>query len=358
MLISSFTEALFLYCLDKLNGERSIYAIYHLLKGKKSSQTIQDAHLFGMKQLFGTYPRITREQLEQCVSASRENRWLKEADKENHYHLTEQGRNQSMEYFRIHPLPADLNGWDFQNSDAVFWARLTLLLQSLSHIINGKTLFYPIQRNAGIQNWVKRFLQLHPHNRSDMGQAYYDELVSLLETKSSAERDVFVMRLTGSHRIGSTFKQISEAAKIDEVYVRFLFAGMLHYMISEIRMNREDFPFLFAVLKDLPPNGDMPLTESARVTLTYIEAGKGLNEVAALRRLKVNTIEDHLVEIVLAKPGFSISSFVSEKTAEEIIAAARRMNTRQLKVIKNQMANDAVTFFQIRLVLARAGGDA
>lgn len=358
MFISSFTEALFLYFIDKLNGERSIYAIYHLLKGKKSSQTIQDAHLFGVKKLFGTYSPITREQLEQCVSASIKHKCLIETNKENHFLLTEKGRQESRKYLSIHPLPIDLDGWGFQNNAAVFWGRLTLLLQSLSHIINDENYFYPIQRNAGIQNWVKRFFQLHPLNRSEMGQSYYDELVRLLEKKSSVERDVFVMRLTGSHRIGSTFKQISEAAKIDEVYVRFLFLGMLHYMIREITVNREDYPYLYAVVKDLPPNGDRPLTESARLTLTYIEAGKQLKEVAAIRRLKVNTIEDHIVEIVLAKPDFSITSFVSETTEDEIMETAKKLKTRQLKIIKNQLANEDVTFFQIRLVLARAGGDA
>ena len=50
----TFLQTIILFCLQKINGERTIYSIYHLLKGKKSSQTIQDTHLFHLQSLFQT----------------------------------------------------------------------------------------------------------------------------------------------------------------------------------------------------------------------------------------------------------------------------------------------------------------
>ncbi len=50
----TFLQTMILFCLQKINGERTIYSIYHLLKGKKSSQTIQDTHLFHLQPLFQT----------------------------------------------------------------------------------------------------------------------------------------------------------------------------------------------------------------------------------------------------------------------------------------------------------------
>lgn len=35
-----------LYCLKQLNGERTVSSIYYLLKGKRSSQTLQDGNMF------------------------------------------------------------------------------------------------------------------------------------------------------------------------------------------------------------------------------------------------------------------------------------------------------------------------
>jgi uncharacterized protein YpbB len=357
MLISSFSEALFLYSIDKLNGERSIFAIYHLLKGKKSSQTIQDAHLFGLKKLFATYSSITRDTLEKHTAVCLQQKWIKDSQKENHFLITERGRAELHEYGKSHPLPHDMDGWSYQHHAAILWGRLTLLVQSLSHIINGQNQFYPIQRNAAIQQWVKRFFQLDPQNRSEIGAAFFHELVMLLEQKNRTERDIFVMRLTGSHRIGSTFTQISETTALDEIHVRFLFLDVLHFIVREISINKERFPFLFSVIEDLPASRDKPLTESARVTLHYIEDGKELKEVARLRKLKANTIEDHIVEIVLSKPDFPITPFMSEETADKIMDTAKKMNTKQLKIIKNHLDDEVITFFQIRLVLARAGGN-
>ncbi|MDQ0219023.1 hypothetical protein ELQ35_09910 [Peribacillus cavernae] len=353
MVNSVFFEALFLYCIDKLNGERSIFAIYHLLKGKKSSQTIQDAHLYGLKELFGTYSPVTRELLEQ-ISASLLQRSLIDQQRESHFLLTEKGRDVLHEYGKNYPLPSALDGWSYQSNPAAFWGRLTLLIQSLSHIIHEQNHFYPIQRNADIQNWVKRFFRLHLQNRSQIGKGLFDELVMLLEKKSDIERNIFVMRLTGSHRVGSTFKQISETAKLDEVYIRFLFLGILHSILHEINANKTCFPFLFSIIEDLPAGVDKPLTESAKVTFDHIKKGKRPDEIAGFRRLKVNTIEDHIVEIVLAKPGFPITPFVTEETAGKITDTAKRMDTKQLKLIKNQLDED-ISFFQIRLVLAKAG---
>jgi uncharacterized protein YpbB len=58
-------ENILLYCLKQLNGERTIYSIYHLLNGKKSSQTLQDAHLFSLKRYFGILESLTRESFDE-----------------------------------------------------------------------------------------------------------------------------------------------------------------------------------------------------------------------------------------------------------------------------------------------------
>ena len=65
--MKNYLQAIILYAIKKFQGERSIYAIYHMLQGKKSSQTIQDAHLFGLTNIFGTIPRFTRQQLNQNI---------------------------------------------------------------------------------------------------------------------------------------------------------------------------------------------------------------------------------------------------------------------------------------------------
>ncbi|MEK1830637.1 helix-turn-helix domain-containing protein [Priestia megaterium] len=80
--------------------------------------------------------------------------------------------------------------------------------------------------------------------------------------------------------------------------------------------------------------------------------GKKLEEIAYIRRLKESTIEDHIAELALFVPSFSIDAYVSPKQQEKIISAFEGLRTNKLKVIKEEVKDD-VTYFQIRLVLAK-----
>ena len=72
----TFLQMIILYCLHKLNGERTIYSIYHLLHGKKSSQTIQDAYLFHLTPFFHTYPTISWQEIESIITKFATNEWI------------------------------------------------------------------------------------------------------------------------------------------------------------------------------------------------------------------------------------------------------------------------------------------
>src|SRR3954471_17684044 len=69
-------ETVTLYCLKQLNKERTIYSVYHLLNGKKSSQTIQDAHLFSLKSFFGIYEQLSRESFDEVIESMQGKKWI------------------------------------------------------------------------------------------------------------------------------------------------------------------------------------------------------------------------------------------------------------------------------------------
>jgi uncharacterized protein YpbB len=142
--------------------------------------------------------------------------------------------------------------------------------------------------------------------------------------------------------------------KLDEWYVRLLFLECLHCMIEEIESQSKQYRLLSALIGDL---NESHLTQSSQTTLQYIETGRSVTEIANIRRLKVNTIEDHLVEIVLADKQFPIHEYVPASVERKIIEAINRLQTKQLKAIKQCLPDDEIGFFQIRLVLAKVGDD-
>lgn len=337
--------------IKKFQGERSIYAIYHMLQGKKSSQTIQDAHLFGLTNIYGTVPQFTRLQLHSIIEHLVIQNWIQAHEKPDMFIISHEGEQQLEGTL---PIPPRLNGWKYQNMVQTFWGRLNLFIQTLSCIIHNEMRFYPIERHPKIQQFIKQFLQRNKQNREWMAAQLFEELVVLLDKQTIVHHNIFVRKLTGNNRIGDTFGQMAKTMELDEWYVRLLFLECLHVMLEEVEKDSKPYILLAALIEDL---FQPYLTQSTQMTLQYINEGRSLAEIASIRHLKVNTIEDHLVEIVLVDKQFSIHDYVPDIVEKKIRDATNRLNTKQLKVIKKWLADEEISFFQIRLVLAKAGDD-
>ena len=352
--MKNYLHAIILYMINKFEGERSIYAIYHMLQGKKSSQTIQDAHLFRLTSLFGILPRFTRQQLDQTIELFLKEGYIAHTEKTDAYTISAHGRLMLQKHFEKYPFPTFLNGWKYQDISPAFWGRLNLFIQTISHIVHKEKRFYPIQQSVKIQQYIKDLLYTNREDRTMMGRQLFAELSDLLQLQEPLNRDVFVMRLTGVNRIGLTFEQIAKQLETEEEYVRIVFLESLHHILSVLETSR-DYPLLASLLNDWKKKGQSHLTQSTQMTLGYLKTGKSLDEIAAIRRLKTSTIEDHLVEIVLADKSFPIGNYVSKEDEADIVKCIRELKTRQLKAIKRTVKNDQVSFFQIRLVLAKEG---
>ncbi len=347
----NYLTTMILHIIKKFEGERSINAIYHLLQGKKSSQTIQDAHLYGLTNIFGTVPQFTRLQLQSIIERLATENWIAAQEKPEVFIVSAEGMAQLEE---TSPIPLGLNGWKYQNTANAFWSRLNLLIQTLSYIIHNEKRFYPIQRHPKTQQAIKHFLQKNKQNREELAAQLYGELVYLLEVQSVVHQQIFVRKLTGINRVGETFEQIAKTMNLDQWYVRFLFLECIHVMLEEMKKDVKQYGLIVMLMDGLHQSN---LTQSTQATFEYIKEGQSLSEIATIRHLKRNTIEDHLVEIVLTDKTFSIHDYVPGVVEKKICEAIKVLQTKKLTVIKQWLADDEISFFQIRLVLAKVGDD-
>jgi uncharacterized protein YpbB len=339
-------ENILLYCLKQLNGERTIYSIYHLLNGKKSSQTLQDAHLFSLKRYFRILEPLTRESFDEIFNNLLE-RNMVVASGDQRVKLTSRGQA----YLLQHPQPSYINGWKYQLNTMLVWERLSLLVQVASNIIFQETKYIPIQKNTEVHNWLKDFLKSTSIPKQNLGEILYSELVDIFEQAKDINPSVLVFRLTGYQQIGLTSMQTAKMLNIDSLQYHLAFTNNLHCLIQCIEKN----PARYQVLSSLLANFEQKdsLTLSSRKTWELLNQGFSLEEIAGIRHLKISTIEDHLIEFALNIKDFSINSYVDEETQQKILGISRQEATRQLKVIRNILKESS--YFQIRLVLAKYG---
>lgn len=94
------------------------------------------------------------------------------------------------------------------------------------------------------------------------------------------------------------------------------------------------------------------LTTSTHKTLELVQKGFSIDQIAHIRSLKKATIEDHIVELSIHEPSFSIEPYVSSEEQQAIHEIAFQLQTNKLKLIKENLEHP-FTYFQIRLALTR-----
>lgn len=339
-------QNILLYCLKQLNGERTIYSIFHLLNGKKSSQTIQDAHLFALKKYFRILEPLTRESFDEIFNTLLDKK-LVESCGEQRYLLTSAGQD----YLLNHPQPKYLNGWRYQPFTLLVWERLSLLVQVTSNLTFQETKYIPIQKNTEVHNWLKYFLKSTDLSKQNLGKILFSELVDFFENVENINPKVLVLRLTGHKKIGMTSSQISKILNMDLIQYHLEFMNILHALIQCVESTPSRFQVLSSLLANLEQKNS--LTLSSRKTWSLLNQGYSPEKIASIRNLKISTIEDHLVEFALNVKDFSINNYVDDEIQRKILEISRQESTRQLKVIRN--AIKTASYFQIRLVLAKYG---
>ncbi|NLP49571.1 helix-turn-helix domain-containing protein [Bacillus sp. RO1] len=348
-------EYLCLKCLQSFRGERSISAIYHLFRGKKSSQTIQDANIFALVNVYGLFPDLNRNSLQQSIQILQTEQLIREVHSE-HFELTHKGENQLVNGEKLFNLAPYLNGYAYKDKSLTFWKRYSLLVQTLSNLAGKESTFIPIQYDDHIQSWVKNYLLSQKgSSKKRLLKDLFIETNGLLTQLPANKATVFTLKLSGYRHAGNTDEQIARTLKTDIAWIHIEFQSALHYIIQ--RLEEKDavstYKHLFLICRDFLEKS--LLTETTQKTLKLLHQGFTLEEIANIRRLKESTIEDHIVEISMQIHDFSIAPYVKGDDVQAIKAVISDLQTHQLRKIKEKLKNFDINYFQIRLVLTRMG---
>nr|WP_255639611.1 helix-turn-helix domain-containing protein [Aquibacillus saliphilus] len=160
---------------------------------------------------------------------------------------------------------------------------------------------------------------------------------------------IFVDRLTGSKNIGLSKEQIAKKYNLTHHDVEIKIELISHKLITFIRTNKQEAPLLSIFIEDLIEQ--LFITDSAAKTYQLLRRGYDNEQISSIRHLKMNTIHDHIVEIAYVDYNFDITEIVAKEEVVEILRSIRKLKTRKLKVLKENL-NNKYSFFQIRLVLA------
>ncbi|WP_407268730.1 helix-turn-helix domain-containing protein [Radiobacillus sp. PE A8.2] len=329
-----------------MNNERSLSGIYHILSGKRSAQTIQDAHLFNLGQFFGIAKHISREAFDSYLNRLvNEGYLVLEGERVYLHEKANLILNRSDNIQRLNRF----QGIKYDRISSSFSQRLILFIQTITNIEAGNHTFIPVYDDPKILNWVKRLYIKEKHKVKQWLYELYLEIQSFLLLLTDREATMFVDRLSGFHRIGLSKEQIANKLHIAKDEVVLLETSIVHQLIDFIIHAENKTPRLATFLDET--NDNFYLSESTNKTNQLLDKGLTVDEIAITRGLKESTIFDHIVEIAYVDAPFNIYQFLSKASIEEINEAIAKVQTSKLKDIKT-ILNDQYSYFDIRLVLA------
>lgn len=339
-------QQIILHIVDRMNEERSISAPFHLIRGKRSGQTIQDVQIYRLKNYFSLFPRLTKTAYDYHIQQMIQLKWLV-VDEKAIPKLTSTGKEKLLELPQL-----KLNGWIYRGNERIFFQRLSLVTQTLSHVNAKKWSFTPIQKDEKIQFWVRQFLQKYPYKSEAFVNQYYQQLHSLFQSDKLPELHLVLLthRLTGYGVSGVTWQQLSHALQKDEIDLQILLQESLHMLLDEIS-SRPSLNILSNMTEGI--KSSTPLTDSAKKTSDLFEKGYSFEEISSIRQLKKSTIEDHFVEIAMNGKLLTVQMFFPNEDITKLIKEIKKQETKKLRTLKEVFPNH--TYFQLRLLLAIGG---
>lgn len=339
-------QQIILHMVNRLNEERTISAPFHLIRGKRSGQTIQDVKSYGLTNYFSLFPKLTKPTYEQYVLQMIQSNLLI-VNEQSIPKLTLLGKEKLKEM-----PPLQLNGWLYRGNERIFFQRLSLVTQTLSHVNAKKWTFTPIQKDEKIQQWVRHFLHDFTYKSNEFISKYYEELLSVCQSDKLSELHLVILshRLTGYEVSGVTWQQLSRALKEDEMDLQIRLQESLHIILDEISI-RPSLSLLTRMTEDI--KAPTPLTDSTKKTSDLYQKGYSFEEISSMRQLKTSTIEDHFVEMAMNGSLLSVEMFFPNEDVPKLIQKIKEQETKKLRTLKDGFPS--YTYFQLRLLLAIGG---
>lgn len=331
-----------------IKAERSEAAIFHILKGKKSIQTVQDIHIFNLEKFYGTGRFLNKKQFDEKIEELRRGGNLKKRGGNNHYTVTEKGLD-SLEKNKPGLPINNFNGYRYERIAAIFYERLVLLIQTFTNSKMNSYSFIPVISNRSTELWVKTFYRRISNNQQDVLPALNKELSQLLTQCTEKESEIFVDRLSGYNVYGLSINQLATKYGLENEDINFTITGVIHHILSMAEKHANKFPLMTRMMKDLMHTSN--LSNSAKITYHLLNRKYSISQIANKRQLKDNTIYDHIVEIAYNDHQFPVKNYVSNNKQDTIIKAIQHAESYKLKQIKNFLG-DEFSYFEIRLVLA------
>lgn len=287
-------------------------SIYNILVGKKSHQTFFDACSQQQLSLYHSLPLLKYPSFELFLENINE-------------------FNSKIE-IALHPR------FTFESMVQTFQA-IQLLVQTMSNIKQQEFQFIPISQNNKIQETVK--IVYNHIKKNELQSDFENELHNLFKAIEVKGPCYLHYYLQGYDEPMYTRQQVS---LIEQISQQQLFEyEMNNLVIMMFELESDDYTVLSSLI--MKPT----LSNQTFITYTKLLEPVSMESIASQQQVKINTIEDHVLEILIKGYMSNYDDYVDDALMQQFFNFYQQHRGERLKYYKDKF--DSLSYFQIKVLI-------
>lgn len=310
------------FCLSLYSKDHPVKSstLYHILTGKRTASILFKAHSYHVIHFFSIFPHLQRGQYDKMIQRFIAKGWIESKKTNEDLYLCEQGKIEVEKYFSKHFYPINMNQMTQGKPTKEFWKKTLFLTQVLSELRYKNNHYLPIEKEWNMQLWVKNWLKRNRLEKQELAVSYGKEWIQLLKELDTIDAEMIVTQLTGHEKFGKTSAQLAVKYGIEPIETAFLLQHAVIQLMNKVNDEKEKYPLFYLIYQECVRDRFSSLSQSTKLTAHYLEEGFSIEKIATKRKLKINTISEHIIELAIIFPDFNISGFIPQIEYERLNA--------------------------------------
>lgn len=321
--------------------------ILNNLIGRRTVSNLFWGMQYGLLPFFNLFPKLKQDTFDHYQKYLAQTNLIQIHDTEAQ--LTQAGQ-QRKEAKQKAFLRYKFSGIGLYTNLTVIQDCLNLSVQITSEFAYQNNRYYPLQYSGRVMNFCKRWF--HINSTQKFPDEFHAELTEFLETLNSKDADVFVAGFVGHNTFGLTDQQIETNLNLTsfewQLKTLDLITQFIRWSSDGHRINH---PLCTQLIT--PWLNDSPLSMSSATTYQQFLNNYTIEMIAQKRKVKVNTIREHLLEAAILKNNFPFQSFLSKPLPDKLHKYLQDNASGKWQFTDVTELAPEISFFEFRLLQIR-----
>ncbi|EXJ24190.1 hypothetical protein ADIAL_0321 [Alkalibacterium sp. AK22] len=266
------------------------------------------------------------------------------ASTDKSWSLSTEGSKLKAHFLSKYPVTSSAPTLRYALTRKTNWKRFLFVSQIFSEMSYHNSQYLPVISDPLTQKHVKKWLSLQRRGSTDLSRQWGEELILFLSKQTDDIIHLLLDQLTGHTAEALTQRQLSEKYGMPYLAVELL---NLHFMES-IQTFKEELPLIYSLWKQTDELSYSGTSESTHKSIRYFHQHLPLHNIAAIRKRKINTIKEHLLEYVMVSHWDDYSPYIPSNVTVRLHQLFEQNPKLSFKEANAQMKG--LDFFWFRLI--------